>query len=194
MRASSTFFCVLLLSLTSLLAQTRYFPADSFGKDKFVEDWYTQQLAALEEPSFLPLIQVSTQTEYRFLWLRSFHHPIVVRIEVLPDGTGILTTKTGGGAGGYQPKAIIQNQSSKLTSLQIQQFQNLLKKVSFRSLSTTSSTGEIVCDGSEWVIEAVDSGRYHVITRSSPSRGAAYDIGMLALKLADIHVPANEFY
>ena len=50
-------------------------------------------------------------------------------------------------------------------------------------------------DGSQWVIEGVRAGRYHVVDRWTPSKGVVRELGlMLAFDLAKMDIPKNEIY
>jgi hypothetical protein len=60
--------------------------------DAFVREWYSMHLRAMGEPSLscgLP----SEEEVYRFLWLRTFHHPIAVRIVRTADGAKLDVTE-----------------------------------------------------------------------------------------------------
>ena len=74
---------------------------DSPRGDQFLYEWYSKQPKALDEPSLWTLSKTQKEQSYRFLWLRTFHHPAAVRIDV--NGTSRLTTKIASGAGGYAP-------------------------------------------------------------------------------------------
>jgi hypothetical protein len=80
-------FLIIILLASVAEAQVRYFPPD------FPANWYTQHLTAFNESSLWESSQTQKTQSYRFLWLRTFHHPIVVRIDVNVDGTSLLTTK-----------------------------------------------------------------------------------------------------
>ena len=116
---------ILFVALAST-AQTTYFPNHAFDSDarlnKFLDDWYSQQLRALREPSLLTQSKNQADTSYRFLWLRTFHHPIAVRSDLKPDGSSILTTKIASGAGGYAPGHLVTNTSKPLTKQQTDAF------------------------------------------------------------------------
>ena len=45
------------------------------------------------------------------MWLRSFHHPVAVRLDIMSDGTGKLTVKIANGAAGYKPGKLVENTS-----------------------------------------------------------------------------------
>jgi hypothetical protein len=71
----------LAFSLTN--AQGQYFPKsslDSRGRE-LKSQWYSSQLRALQEPSLLSLSKSPSAESYRFLWLRTFNHPIAIRLD-----------------------------------------------------------------------------------------------------------------
>ncbi|HXQ97339.1 MAG TPA: hypothetical protein VN774_02765, partial [Candidatus Limnocylindrales bacterium] len=98
-RATLTLLCLCLLSC-GIHAQ-KYFPDRVFHEDstlnKALDSWYSGQLKALKEPSLWELSQKSKQQVYRFLWLRTFDHPVAIRVEILPDGSSILTVRMADG-------------------------------------------------------------------------------------------------
>jgi hypothetical protein len=102
----------------------QYFPQHTFDsepdRDAFVVDWYSKHLAAMQELSLWEILKSPTQHVYRFLWLRTFHAPIVIRLNVNPDGTGVLTTKMTNGKGGYQAGSLTKNRSETLSEDQTQ--------------------------------------------------------------------------
>ena len=81
-----------------------YFPKHAFGYrgDQFATDYYGTWLSFFNEPSLLKQTSAEAKTEsYRFLWLRTFHHAVVIRVNVAKDGTGTLLAKTAAGAAGF---------------------------------------------------------------------------------------------
>src|SRR4051812_14477963 len=56
-----------------------YFPQNSFSdlpsSDSFVQNWYSSALYSFKEPVLSQ--QFVGHNIYRFLWLRSFHRPVV---------------------------------------------------------------------------------------------------------------------
>jgi hypothetical protein len=187
-----------LLSFGSLAAQTRYFPEKTFGDnpqlDQFVSHWYSRQLKALMEPSLLELSKAPSSESYRFLWLRTFDHPVAIRVDVQPDGSATLTTKITSGAGGYEPGNLIVNTSRTLTK---EATQKLIAQINASDLwqlpSYERDTGGV--DGSEWVIEAAVHGKYHLVSQWTPHDGPIYQLGRIFLfDLAHMRVPKDEFY
>ncbi len=106
----------------------QFFPKSSLDLrgDDFKAKWYSTQLRALREPSLLAVATNTKAESYRFLWLRTFHHPIAVRVDLQADGTWILITKVASGAGGYGPGTLTTNTSRPLTA---QEAQSLRSKV-----------------------------------------------------------------
>src|SRR5437879_3871084 len=98
-------FCVVFSITTILFAdEVRYFPVTAFGENlKSNQDWialYSKYLESFQEPSLLERSKSSPSSQsYRFLWLRSFHRPISVRLDVGSDGNGQLTINMGNAPG-----------------------------------------------------------------------------------------------
>lgn len=187
-----------LLLTGSLTAQTRYFPEKTFGDDprldRFVSGWYLHQLRALGEPSLLESSKVPSTESYRFLWLRSFHHPVAVRLDVQKDGTGLLITKIASGAGGYPPGKLI---SDKKTSLDQGEVRRAVARINGSGFWSRPSYDRERAgnDGAEWVVEAGVHGKYHLVSEWTPKNGPIHDIGEIFLfELAKINVPNDEMY
>jgi hypothetical protein len=98
------------LFLALLLAATchaqEYFAAGTFSA--FVTDWYSSQLKALEEQPFYSKDPPKETAVYRFTWLRTFHRPVALRLDVKPDGSGRFVIKVCDGAGGYEPGKLVK--------------------------------------------------------------------------------------
>lgn len=66
-------------------ATANFFPKEA-PLNNFEKQWYRSSLVAMGENSFRTLSK--EDTVYRFLWLRSFHHPICVSVKILNHGNG----------------------------------------------------------------------------------------------------------
>ena len=133
--------------------------------DTFVNTWYSKMLFGLKEP-ILKNYQGDKEI-YRFTWLRTFHHPVSVRLEKQGDIIKLFT-KVCNGAGGYDPKQLIFDTTINATT---GQFKTLIQKISninFWNL-TTEQRDDTGKDGSEWIIEAIKDNKYHMVTRWTPS-------------------------
>lgn len=179
---------------TLVISQDSYFPSGALSDydrvDSFKARWYSDQLRALEEPS---LLQEANKQSYRFVWLRTFHHPVAVRLDIMSDGTGKLTVKIANGAGGYKPGKLIENTTAVLTQKQTDKFLEQVRDVGFWELPSFEKTSG--CDGAEWIIEGVKDGKYHVVDRWTPSKGPIRELGMtLAFDFAQLKIPKDELY
>jgi hypothetical protein len=182
----------------SLSAQTRYFPQRTFGDDprldQFVYDWYSGQLKALKEPSLLELSKAPSTESYRFLWLRSFNHPVSVRVDVQADGSATLTTRIANGAGGYPPGQLTSSTKRPLTRDEAQQLIARINASGFWELPSYDRDRS-GADGSEWIVEAAVHGRYHLVSVWTPKDGPIHDLGaMFLFDLAKIKVSKDEIY
>jgi hypothetical protein len=180
------------------MAQSPYFPPgsldDSSRVGQSLSEWYSKHLRALDEPSLWSLSKTQKEESYRFLWLRTFHHPVAIRIDVNADGTSRLTTKMTSGAGGYDSGQLVQNDTSTLSREQTNWFLGKIEENKFWELATIDKS-RMGVDGAAWIIEGVRNGSYHVVDRWSPDDGPVRVIGLLMLKqLAKVKVPAKETY
>jgi hypothetical protein len=191
---------ILLAAVFPASGQVRYFPSKVFSSDdvqldQFVSDWYSSKLKILEEPSLLEMAVNRDVETYRFLWLRTFHNPVAVRLEFAHDGSTVLFAKVATGTGGFPDKKphLLQNFSRPVSAEQAKSFQQLLEKVDFWALPTEDMhRGE---DGAEWIFEGVKQGTYHVVVRWTPEQGKFRELGMmLALGFADLRIPKEEIY
>jgi len=151
-------------------------------------------LEALQEPSLWMLSQTQKEQSYRFLWLRTFHQPVAIRVDVQADGSSLLTIKITNGAGGYKPGHLVQSDKSTLTKEQTEAFLRRIEGNKFWDLEgIEKSPGGF--DGARWIIEGVKGGKYHVVTRWTPQDGPIRAIGLFMLRdLAKLKIPKEEMY
>jgi hypothetical protein len=170
-----------------------FFPGDP-KLDSFVVKWYAGQLSALKEPSLFEAKQDSTIQSYRFLWLRTFHHPVAIRVRIYPDGTGTLFTKVAGGAGGYKPGNLILNKAVSLTEERVRNVLERIQRLKYWMLPLRDANARGL-DGAQWVMEGIDHGKYRLIDRWSPKEGPVRELGLYFLReLSGLHLKAEEIY
>jgi hypothetical protein len=177
-------------------SSVKYFPESSLDsrQDHFKSYWYSVQLNALQEPSLYRMAKAPNTESYRFLWLRSFNNPIAVRLDPKPNGTSVLTTKVASGTGGFRPGVLTENSSRLLTREQTKAFLSKVTEVGFWN-APNPVNDQKGTDGSQWIIEGVKGGHYHVVDRWSPTIGVARQLGLLlAFDLAKIAMPKNDIY
>jgi hypothetical protein len=167
-----------------------YFPKDKFsvdwaGRDDFINDWYGKHLKAMGEKSLLDVASVDNEI-YRFLWLRSFHHPIFVRIERSQNDIKLFTKELDG-AGGYEPGKVLRSKEIVLKREDFCKFLTLLEKADYWNLPIEKDDTTVVrVDGAEWILEGVKSGRYHIVDRWSPKKGEYRKACLYLLKLSGV--------
>jgi hypothetical protein len=132
--------------------------------DAFVFTWYSKMLFALHEPV---LSNYKGENEiYRFTLLRSFDHPLTVRLQKQGENISLISKITSG-SGGYEPGYIIWDTTFNLELAQMDTLNSLVEKAMFWNMPTQVNDGGD--DGAEWILEAVRDGRYHWVSRWSPS-------------------------
>jgi hypothetical protein len=180
-------------------AKQQYFRKGTFAEGQsdgsFVAGWYSSQLHAMGE---LPLSKGTTnenQATYRFIWLRTFHHPLVARLVLNGAGSGVLYVKMADGAGGYSPGKVIMNSTFILEREEAQNILSLLSKMDFWHAPTELVNGPSGCDGSEWILEGSNRAAYHVIDRWTPQSGPLHELGLyLVFDIAKLDIPKQEIY
>lgn len=189
MRVRFQLSILVFLSLGSAcMAQARYFPPGSLAPE-----WYSKNLRALHEPSLWSVSKTQAAQSYRFLWLRTFHHPIAIRIEVNFDGTSRLWVKMTNGEAGYDPGHLVRDDTSALTKQRTDWFLGKIEENGFWRLP--SGDNRIGNDGAQWIVEGVRSRNYHMVDRWSPTDGPVRAIALLMLNdLAGAKISAREMY
>ena len=165
-----------------------YFPKDKFARgwkdaDAFMNDWYGKHLKAMGEKSLLDVSGKNTEV-YRFLWLRTFHHPVFVRVERGQAKTKLFTKELDG-AGGYEPGKVLRKNEVILKEKEFCEFLSLLEKADYWKLPSIQDNDDGV-DGSQWILEAVKDDRYHIVDRWTPEKGEFRAACVYLLKLSGI--------
>jgi hypothetical protein len=171
----------------STKGKSGYFPKGIFSgaykeQEDSLNDWYGKFLKGLGERSLLDISNQKTEV-YRFLWLRTFHHPIFVRIERKHNEIN-LYTKESNGAGGYELGKISRSFNRKLNETEWYNFLNLLEKANYWKLQTKEEILEE--DGAQWILEGVKDERYHVVDKQSPGNDDYGEACIYLLKLSGI--------
>jgi len=179
-------------SCIEVKSESGYFPVmppgSEFGIDEFRREWYSHYLRAMGEPC---LQCVSRYPVYRFLWLRTFHHPVVVRIEKRKDGMHLFAVELDG-AGGYEPGL----ESRRIERvLSVREGKVFDEAVAIARVLDAPDRRELVgLDGSEWIVEARDGARYQIHDVWTPERGRIHQLGMVFIALTGWSIPKDEMY
>lgn len=140
------------------------------------------------------LLDVTDDSEiYRFLWLRIFHHPIVVAVKRKGNLATLLTVENNG-AGGYEPKENVRSTEFQLKEDEYCKFLSLVDKADFWEMSKEKEA--IGMDGAQWIMEGVKNGRYHLTEEWSPNNGNFREACIYLLQLSGVDVDklGNELY
>ena len=155
--------------VTVLAGKKGYFPPGALDpnsprSDSFRNHWYSEQLEAMGEPV---LKADGSSNIYRFTWLRSFHHPVAVRIV---DGGGHCTLRAVelDGAGGYAPGNVFRSKDLKLPAEKCIEVEQLMRITGFWRLAPHEQTNGK--DGAEWIVEGAAT-EYKAVARWSPKSG-----------------------
>lgn len=194
----------ILLGVSSLgVSQEPYFPPNTFGQGQWAESEAGVNsffLKRIEEPSLFTKAQSKSAEAYRFLWLRTFHYPIAVRVEVQPDGSSVLTIKVADGHSGFPHTVtkLIQNTSRSLTREETNAFRKKVRAEGFWNAATRDTGGPAATDCDGWILEGVSDGKYHIVSRAIPNRlpktaRMIHSLGlMFAIELGRMEIPEKE--
>jgi hypothetical protein len=167
-------------------SRLRFFPklADN-PKDRLKDYWYAMYLTALRERPLCCNSSGSAEV-YRFTWLRTFHHPVVIGLEHDLKGRWLMHTKVSSGAGGYEPGILGLDLVRSISSDDTRQLRDTLS-VNSTFWNTEAQNSSVGFDGAEWIIESRVGDNYHFVDRWTPRNGLIHDIGLqfLALSGAD---------
>lgn len=180
---------------------TSYFPAGTFLpdelRDKHLVNWYARSLKELGEPSFQSMVASNVES-YRFLWLRSFHPGVAIRIWKCSDGYCITSKQLDGVDryidGKFVPTAKLAVSNSRLLrDDEWDRFQSLLNGAQFWSLPTVDGK-PMANDGAAWLLEgtSASNSKYHVVDRQSPMDGTYRETCLYLLTLSQLKVDASK--
>ena len=157
----------------------RYFPKylfDPEGSEDTTSSLsyaYGLALAAFREPA---LFDSAEPEAYRFLYLRSFHNPVMVRIfrdvSGVSGGWVITSMRTSGYGGGPLFGNIEYERTKTLNAAEVSRFMNLMDAAHVWEMPVREA--RFGFDGAEWIFEALKNGKYHAVDRWSPESSTSY--------------------
>jgi hypothetical protein len=131
--------------------------------DRFRSEWYGKHLVAMDEPSLFELA-ASGGSALRFLWLRTFHHPIAVRLH-RSEGIVKLVALRLTGQGGYEPGTIDVRIERDVDEADWIRVEAALDAARFDDPAPEVGLG---ADGAQWIVERARGGEYRMLDRWSP--------------------------
>jgi len=152
--------------------------------------WFSEFLFALKEPL---LFNTSTLSEtYRFTWLRTFHHPVVIRLEKI-DNEYWVYWKVGSGAGGYYPGEIKKNKKRKVKKQDWDEFMELLSILDYWNVQKKG--GLPSSDGARWILEGSTPQKYKEMDAKSPkSSNPFYNVCNYLIELTRMRIREGTKY
>jgi hypothetical protein len=176
-------------------SKKQYFPIDESKKitgiSSFENEWYSGQLEAMNEP-IIYKNKVNKEV-YRFTWLRSFHHPVAIRIEHFKNNYCIYW-KLNSGSGGGKPGKLILNKKRIIDKNNWDTFISKLNASGFWMMSTNESD-QTGMDGAQWILEGKAIKRYHLTVRWTPNpKSQYYACCDYLLGLTDLKISGREKY
>jgi hypothetical protein len=176
-----------------------YFPAGIFSPHEDGFNWtakiYSSTLAAMKEPSLSREREQGLES-YRFLWLRSFHQPVSIRIWRNAEQIQLVVRQlsAGGQAVDGQVKVVGEltiDVTRPATKEEWEHFQELLTNSSFWSMPSEDVRPRGV-DGAGWLLEGVKFNQYHLVNRRSPEQGAYREACIYLLRISGVPVDESK--
>jgi len=136
------------------------------------DDWFSSELCAMEEP---PIENISGNSVYRLLYLRSFHSPIAVTLTQAGSSLRLRATQMSLPQGAPGVATVLEQQDRALTPDEWAKFEQLLAKSQFWTMQTWPSprfTPDgfriVTWDGSDWMFEARTAKASHTVATQFP--------------------------
>lgn len=172
-----------------------YFPTTDSPSDSFDIRWFSYQLFGLEEKSLFDK-RVENPT-YRFLWLRTFHQPVLIKLQKEPTRV-IYSAKITDGAGGYNSGKVITRIEKILADSVWIEFIKAVDTSTFFSLPAFENQTMRGCDGSVWILEYKDKNKYHLVSQWTPSyrkdKANISKPGLFLIKLLEVNIDEKNIY
>ncbi len=180
-----------------------YFPTQAFARksegdtgkyayldiDVYKLDWYSNFLFSCGEP-VMPF-EPKTAEVYRFTWLRSFNPWMTIRLEN-KNAKRVLYWKYITSAEDDDEKSTLYRGMKEISQVEWNAFKRQLDSAAFWEMPTRNDHEGL--DGAQWLLEAIKSGKYHVVDRWSPSDGTYKNACLFLLGLTGLNVSGNRVY
>jgi hypothetical protein len=156
---------------------------------------YSAMLTTFHEAELTSSDRDESREAYRFIWIRSFHKPFVVRIE--RRGASAIVVVNAGYDDSDTAKTV-RRDSFPLSSAEWDDLVATLDRERFWQQPRAGDTIRSYVDGAQWIVEGTRQQRYTIVDRVSPSDTGADSflrrIGLVFLSKGKVSVPATTLY
>lgn len=167
-------------------ASIEYFPESNSREQDYRLHRYASYLSGFGEPS---LSCATRAPVYRFLWVRSFHGPLSVRVDRRGNAWYLVAAERVSLDGKHFE---VRREARMLTRDESRRLDDALARADlFEAPSRARVDG---LDGAEWVVEARDAGRYRLHDEWSPPEGPVREIGETLLSLTRWRFEPHDIY
>jgi hypothetical protein len=167
--------CLRTLETVNAALIENYLPPQTFG-DRTVHS-LSMNLHALEEKPLWPPALDSERT-YRVTILPAFAGAQSVTLTVLADGSGHIGFR----ATDANHQNLTVDSAGTITPQQVSDFTSSLNEIQFWKLP--AELRQKGFDGADWIVEAVQDGKYHIVLRWSPDKTPFGAVGRSLFELA----------
>ncbi|HKH63821.1 MAG TPA: hypothetical protein VKA49_23460, partial [Flavitalea sp.] len=152
-------------------------------------DWFSESLAWFEEPILRSAYKGNV---YRLLWLRSFHVPVVIRLQKNKGRVSICwkVPQYNANLDSYDSPAEFKK---RITKAQWKKFQKLLATIDYWSMISKDYLSTCV-DGAIWLLEASINGRYKVTERNGCTYQKYTKCLSYLISLTDLNIRNKDIY
>ena len=161
---------------------------------------YLFTLSQFNEPHIYPLSNPKVEI-YRIFVSPTFSHALSIRI-VKQDKEYFLIAKYLSGQVGYDWGKLKGEKKRRIKEKEWQKLLDLLKEASFWQLPSNEKEPEpnekgeetICLDNTNWYLEGVKDGKYHVVDRYCPESQGFKAIGLYMVKISKLGVKESDLH
>tara|TARA_R110002072_G_scaffold46462_3_gene128520 strand:+ start:1307 stop:1954 length:648 start_codon:yes stop_codon:yes gene_type:complete len=165
-----------------------YFPAGVFD---FTRSCHLNTLW-LAEFGEAPLVARPGVQEMRFIWMRSFHAPMIFRASIRAgSASSMLVWKRAGRGNRYHGDIASLSGEIELSG---DQSAELLELANAAVFCEPTESEPPMNDGAYWIFELANDREYCFHEIQSPSDSAEYDLGRVLIDLSGIEIPEDDIY
>lgn len=171
-------------------SSTFYFLSNSFHKDtneivkkgeQITNKWHSKILFNLHEPV---LSSYTGESEaIRFIWLRTFNEPIVIRLNNTQEAV-FINLKTLEGHSGFKTGEIKLDTAWTINKAEWKKITEKLDNNKF--WNTASDLGSIGKDGVDWILEVRTKEKYHFINRWDDGNMQSFELKLFCIDLINL--------